>query len=111
MALRHGRRPSLVSAARQRSGGAFGLAAEPKEMVVLPGGGYFELYDRPAYVEPAVQMPAEFYRKNLLGLATTVFRRCRWLHEASHRAGCNARLKPAWVRAASRRLAQKLTQG
>ncbi|MFD7072621.1 alpha/beta hydrolase [Nocardioides sp. NPDC059952] len=44
---------------------AYRMAQEPKELMVLPGASHFDLYDRPQYVEPAVERMAEFFTKHL----------------------------------------------
>ncbi|MER8002141.1 alpha/beta hydrolase [Streptomyces sp. NPDC095613] len=44
---------------------AYEAAKEPKELMVVPGASHFDLYDKPAYVEPAVERMAEFFTKHL----------------------------------------------
>lgn len=44
---------------------AYDLAEEPRELMVIPGASHFDLYDRPQYVEPAVERMAGFFREHL----------------------------------------------
>ncbi|MCX5181127.1 alpha/beta hydrolase, partial [Streptomyces sp. NBC_00268] len=42
-------------------------AAEPKELVVIDGATHIDLYDKDAYVTPAVAELTEFFGKHLAG--------------------------------------------
>ncbi|MDA2809952.1 alpha/beta hydrolase [Nocardiopsis sp. RSe5-2] len=44
---------------------AYKAAKEPKELMTVPGASHFDLYDRPQYVEPAVERMAEFFAEHL----------------------------------------------
>lgn len=44
---------------------AYGKAAEPKELFVVPGASHADLYDRPAYMEQSLKKLDGFYRQYL----------------------------------------------
>ncbi|EHK5577338.1 alpha/beta hydrolase [Salmonella enterica] len=50
---------------RKFSQQAYGRAKEPKELVIIPGASRFDLYDKPQFVNPALNKLAEFFSKNL----------------------------------------------
>lgn len=44
---------------------AYDKALEPKEFVIIPNAGHFDMYDKPEYVTPAVEKLTDFFHKNL----------------------------------------------
>lgn len=50
---------------RKFSQQAYDGAKEPKELVIIPGASHFDLYDKPQFVNPALNKLAEFFSKNL----------------------------------------------
>ncbi|NQD63487.1 alpha/beta hydrolase, partial [Enterobacter sp. CM29] len=50
---------------RKFSQQAYDNAKEPKELVIIPGASHFDLYDKPQFVNPALNKLAEFFSKNL----------------------------------------------
>ena len=50
---------------RKFSQQAYDRAKEPKELVIIPGASHFDLYDKPQFVNPALNKLAEFFSKNL----------------------------------------------
>lgn len=44
---------------------AYERADEPKELLLLPGGTHFDLYDQPEYVGPAIERIDAFFKKHL----------------------------------------------
>jgi hypothetical protein len=62
--------PILIIAGDQaetldQSKAAFEAANEPKELLLLPGGTHFDLYDRPEYVGPAIARINAFFTNHL----------------------------------------------
>ena len=53
------------AATKYLSEDAIKMAKDPKELYVIPGATHIDLYDRPEYVDPAVEKLAEFYGKYL----------------------------------------------
>jgi uncharacterized protein len=49
----------------QQSQAAYEKAHEPKELVVIDGGTHFDFYDKPEYVEPAVEKIDSFFKAYL----------------------------------------------
>ncbi|EOW6643764.1 alpha/beta hydrolase [Cronobacter muytjensii] len=50
---------------RKFSQQAYDNAKQPKELMVIPGASHFDLYDKPRFVNPAVDKLAVFFTKNL----------------------------------------------
>lgn len=50
---------------RKFSQQAFDNAKQPKELMVIPGATHFDLYDKPQFVNPAVDKLAVFFSKKL----------------------------------------------
>ncbi|EHF5014982.1 alpha/beta hydrolase, partial [Enterobacter hormaechei] len=50
---------------RKFSQQAYDGAKEPKELVIIPGASHFDLYDKPQFVNHALNKLAEFFSKNL----------------------------------------------
>ncbi|WP_312213462.1 alpha/beta hydrolase [Pseudescherichia sp.] len=50
---------------RKFSQQAYNNAKQPKELMVIPGATHFDLYDKPQFVNPAVDKLAVFFTKNL----------------------------------------------
>lgn len=44
---------------------AYDKAQQPKELMIIPGASHFDLYDKPQFVNPALDKLAEFFGKNL----------------------------------------------
>ena len=44
---------------------AYEKAKEPKELFTIPGATHVDMYDKPEYVEPAVEKLVDFFSKNL----------------------------------------------
>ena len=44
---------------------AYGKAAEPKELFVIPGASHVDLYDRPEYVAQSLKKLDSFFRQYL----------------------------------------------
>jgi fermentation-respiration switch protein FrsA (DUF1100 family) len=64
-------RPLLMIAGSEAESAYFSReaveAAEPKELVVIDGATHIDLYDKDAYVTPAVAELTEFFGKHLAG--------------------------------------------
>lgn len=43
---------------------AYDKAQQPKELMIIPGASHFDLYDKPQFVNPALDKLAEFFGKN-----------------------------------------------
>jgi len=50
---------------RKFSQQAYDKAKQPKELMVIPGASHFDLYDKPQFVNPAIDKLATFFIKNL----------------------------------------------
>jgi len=50
---------------RKFSQQAFDTAEAPKELMIVPGASHFDLYDKPQFVQPAVNKLAAFFAKSL----------------------------------------------
>jgi len=50
---------------RKFSQQAWDNAQQPIELMIIPGASHFDLYDKPQYVNPAVEKLAAFFSKNL----------------------------------------------
>lgn len=50
---------------RKFSQQAYDNAKQPKELTIIPGASHFDLYDKPQFVNPAVEKLAAFFSKNL----------------------------------------------
>lgn len=50
---------------RKFSRQAYDNAEQPKELMVIPGASHFDLYDKPQFVNPAVDRLSIFFNKNL----------------------------------------------
>lgn len=50
---------------RYLSEDAYAMAKEPKELYIIPNASHIDLYDKPEYVNPAVDKLAEFYGQYL----------------------------------------------
>ncbi|HHT0498869.1 TPA: alpha/beta hydrolase [Raoultella planticola] len=50
---------------RKFSQQAYDNAEQPKELMVIPGASHFDLYDKPQFVNPAVDRLAVFFNKKL----------------------------------------------
>jgi len=44
---------------------AYDNAKQPKELMIIPGASHFDLYDKPQFVNPAVDKLTAFFGKNL----------------------------------------------
>ncbi|MCA6954045.1 alpha/beta hydrolase [Pectobacterium polaris] len=44
---------------------AYDNAKQPKELIIIPGASHFDLYDKPQFVNPALNKLAEFFGNNL----------------------------------------------
>jgi len=50
---------------RKFSQHAYDKAKQPKELMIIPGASHFDLYDKPQFVNPAIDKLATFFIKNL----------------------------------------------
>jgi len=50
---------------RKFSQQAYNNAKQPKELMIIPGASHFDLYDKPQFVNPAVDKLTAFFGKNL----------------------------------------------
>lgn len=50
---------------RKFSQQAYDRSKKPKELIIIPGASHFDLYDKPQFVNPALNKLAEFFSKNL----------------------------------------------
>lgn len=50
---------------RKFSQQAYDNAQQPKELMVIPGASHFDLYDKPQFVNPAIDKLAVFFTKSL----------------------------------------------
>ena len=50
---------------RKFSQQAYDNAKQPKELTIIPGASHFDLYDKPQFVNPAIDKLATFFIKNL----------------------------------------------
>lgn len=50
---------------RKFSQQAYDKAKQPKELMIIPGASHFDLYDKPQFVNPAIDKLATFFIKNL----------------------------------------------
>ncbi len=50
---------------RKFSQQAYDNAKQPKELMIIPSASHFDLYDKPQFVNPAVEKLTAFFGKNL----------------------------------------------
>ena len=51
---------------REAGEALFGMApTDDKDLLVIDGAGHYDMYDKPEYVDPAVERMARFYAQHL----------------------------------------------